>query len=664
MANAFRPVNFPSPNPEPARSDMASPATPRSNAGSLPEQKPRTIDEATTPTRASFHAAMSSQKPLPTSPFPQTVRVPGHNGRSEREGSNNDDVEMDGSSTGQAETGSVGHEDIQEEVGSDEDSPNADGSRSGKKKKSQRFYCTEFPPCNLSFTRSEHLARHIRKHTGERPFQCHCSRRFSRLDNLRQHAQTVHINEDIPIDSLAATGSRYQRQIRTDRVRPPAGRARASTAGSIGAPVRGHSKSLSTSSIASIGSVGSVFSAREDVRRRPAPLVMADHRARLSMESYNSAGDSAYSYRHPSPGDFSTPTSATFSTNQSSPRWSAMASPTASHSRSQSMFTDSRIVPGRRLSVPSGAHPFHGPPGAVVGHTVMVPHGINASNPAFSPGSTIVTSPTTAWGSRRDSVSSNAQEEAWRRRTWHPDSRNFNAPTSTLNSVANAESIHPNAPAPIAHGPPNPNNTVRLPGIESFITAPPGTPPKRAASLMAVDAEMTSPRQEDERRPQWESVHRGLTRLGISNTPPADAGAGAWANETERAVQARGEQSRGNQPVVRFQVEPQPMHPARAVPRAYHQHTFSAPSMGTTREAKRHGWYHGPPPQGEGAQDDGGDPRSRVQRMVHPNVAAFAGFPAREAGQGEQGAESPEALKRLEALVAVATSEGKTATAY
>jgi hypothetical protein len=45
-----------------------------------------------------------------------------------------------------------------------------------------------------------------RKHTSERPFQCHCSRRFSRLDNLRQHAQTVHVNEEIPMDSLAATG--------------------------------------------------------------------------------------------------------------------------------------------------------------------------------------------------------------------------------------------------------------------------------------------------------------------------------------------------------------------------------------------------------------------------------------------------------------------------
>lgn len=45
------------------------------------------------------------------------------------------------------------------------DENNEDGDENGppsKKKKGQRFFCTEFPPCNLSFTRSEHLARHIR----------------------------------------------------------------------------------------------------------------------------------------------------------------------------------------------------------------------------------------------------------------------------------------------------------------------------------------------------------------------------------------------------------------------------------------------------------------------------------------------------------------------
>ncbi|CDH58836.1 hypothetical protein RO3G_13206 [Lichtheimia corymbifera JMRC:FSU:9682] len=67
-----------------------------------------------------------------------------------------------------------------------------------QKKRSRRsepklFRCTGFGDCNMVFTRSEHLARHARKHTGEKPFKCivpGCERMFSRFDNMMQHTHT------------------------------------------------------------------------------------------------------------------------------------------------------------------------------------------------------------------------------------------------------------------------------------------------------------------------------------------------------------------------------------------------------------------------------------------------------------------------------------------
>lgn len=45
--------------------------------------------------------------------------------------------------------------------------------------------------CRRPFRRLEHLKRHVRTHTRERPFMCqHCGRPFSRHDNLLQHMRT------------------------------------------------------------------------------------------------------------------------------------------------------------------------------------------------------------------------------------------------------------------------------------------------------------------------------------------------------------------------------------------------------------------------------------------------------------------------------------------
>ncbi|KAI6374779.1 hypothetical protein MCOR25_003042 [Pyricularia grisea] len=679
MAAAFRPANN-GPGHSEALHEGRPPSASLQSSENRAQQMHSTapMDDATTPTRATFSRGNSaaganrnstglvSQKPLPTSPFPDAVQVPEPSEKPSSQGENSQQPTTPADSEDVDMNASEGEDGGNDDAGSDDDSLNADGTKSKNKKKSQRFYCTDYPPCNLSFTRSEHLARHIRKHTGERPFMCHCTRRFSRLDNLRQHAQTVHVNEDIPADSLAVASSRFVRQVRPDRVRPN-GRARTGTGGSAGGPARGHSKSLSTSSIASIGSLGSNYSnaPRDDpARRRPPPLVMADPRSRLSLESYRSGVDSQYSYRAASPSDFSTPTSATFSTGQSSPRWaSGMASPTTSHSRAHSVFS------------PSSASLL--------------------SSPTLSPAG--------GW-SRRESMSE-AEAMEWRRRTWHVE-RDFNVGGSRLSKVMNVDE-------PMTA----PDGSVRLPGIESFDVPTPLTPPRRIPSPMMVDSEPnappalllpdTRPRAEAHRPPQWDrdmSLHRGLTKLDITSSSSPRDSAGAWASEANSAVQAQAEHVREQirtQPTVRFDPEtrvvpipnPAPLGPPPTSSNNMfrgHQHTMSAPSI-TSRESKRHGWYHGPNPMTIHARiNEGTEPReqrvSHVDRMMHPNFSGFSGFPAREnpsprhsvpasnpqvtpinrpgEQHGERGQnQQPDTLDRFKTLVAAATGGVPTATA-
>ena len=91
-------------------------------------------------------------------------------------------------------------------VGAREASPKRtkrQSSSAAPERENERLYVCAQEQCRRPFKRLEHLKRHVRTHTMERPYECHkCSRSFSRQDNLVQHLRTHGSGEDVSYHGL------------------------------------------------------------------------------------------------------------------------------------------------------------------------------------------------------------------------------------------------------------------------------------------------------------------------------------------------------------------------------------------------------------------------------------------------------------------------------
>jgi C2H2 transcription facotor len=488
---------------------------------------------------------------------------------------------------------------------SDGDGEAGEGDAASRKKKGQRFFCTGYPPCNLSFTRSEHLARHIRKHTGERPFQCHCNRRFSRLDNLRQHAQTVHVNEEIPTDSLAATGTRFQRQIRTDRVRQGP-RPRSGTMSSTGSHGRGHSRNLSASSV---GSTSSNYSTVTEAKRRPPPLLMANDssRPKLGLDP-PSTPPAQYHGAPPSPGGLSTPTSATYSAAPGSPGYgSSFGSPMSTASRMYGAGT-----PRRRLSVPSGLPPFQNQYGNTYQPPYMGQMGPPSSN--SSAHQSVYASPTSTTFNLGSGYHVPPSED-WRRRTWHPSTftgANYNYGRPATSGLTYSQTPDAPQPAYAQHATAAAGQAPRLPGIESFdhFQHRPATPPRRQPSPMHTDHTPTRP-----------SMYPELDDHG--QVRPS-----SWGQQAIEDIRKI-----GTQPGHHMRsTEMGPPPPVMSTPQQQQQIAQEALQVhSSSKRAKRQGWYSGPSAATRTSPEDSsssdGIPTPGTSAVdVHPMIMPSNGY--------------------------------------
>ena len=391
---------------------------------------------------------------------------------------------------------------------------------------------------------------------------------------------------------------------------------------------RGHSRNWSESSIGSVSDIAS------PIDRRPPSLVMTQmspSRAGLTLDTSLAGGPEGHrTYYNDSPNGYGTPSSA-FSYGPSSP--STLASPNMIIPRGSPMPNRGEAA-SRRLTFPASQAPamVMGPPG--------YPPGPSFYNPVPSSAASVYSQNGSGYASPSNSVFPDGGRYAYegdiRRRTWHPGNQYGSRPATSGLSYYQTPDDH----VPMTANQPAATQAIRLPGIDSFLrqSSTGDVNPNRHSAYESPSRPTETGRHAH--RDSWGSISSGFTHLEINRGQDA----------SPQAVPSRPVTSSGVPPPGTFQVlaPSAPVHNTAMPPSSYHANArpnvidaargqttehprpLSIDDPLTSRNAKRLGWYHGPPPVAAvetvvpAASRSPGGSNSSAEGLVTP-AAAYPG---------------------------------------